>query len=160
MSYHARASTQLHVCGRAHSNFGRAWTFKHSNPGSQHCSYSGNLVRVNFKGWTNGVLSPFTLHVFMINSYMLDNERGHKTKEMDILPHENMWLVFDSDLEGFQYCIAQPASPKSDCCWNSMTNRIVLFGLLTPLFYPFLLFCLFLTSSLRCPIAHCDSQNT
>jgi hypothetical protein len=49
-----------------------------------------NLVRVNFKGWTNGVLSPFTLHVFMINSYMLDNERGHKTKEMDILPHENM----------------------------------------------------------------------
>lgn len=50
---------------------------EHSNPGSQHCSYSGNLVRVNFKGWTNGVLSPFTL-------------KEDTTKEMDILPHENM----------------------------------------------------------------------
>jgi hypothetical protein len=54
---------------------------EHSNPGSQHCSYSGNLVRVNFEGWTNGVLSPFTLHVFMIISYMPDNERGHNQRD-------------------------------------------------------------------------------
>jgi hypothetical protein len=70
--------------------------------------------------------------------------KENTTKEMDILPHENiMSLVVDLDLEGFQYCIAQFASLKSDLLKYSMIYMIVLFGLLHSLFYPFFLICLF-----------------